>query len=158
VNSLEPLRNKLWAEFGPILTISTDFSIIQQCRRPLEKSPSRPFRVLRLSITLLHVFKIKKRPEKQHTMVEAMTNAPARRKRGRPAMTDDQQVLEVGTSRATTEQVRTNSRNSETSKAASRRAASISQQKRDHDRQSTISRTGTRVGHRRAQQVVSFLQ
>lgn len=126
---------------------------------PMSKAtPSRPFRVLRLSITSLHVFKIKKRPQKQYTMVEAMTDAPAPRKRGRPrAGTDNQQGPEVGTSRTTIEQVGTDSRNPETSKAASRRAASISQEKRYQDRQSAISRTGTRVGHRRAQRVVPFL-
>lgn len=92
-------------------------------------------------------------------MVEAMTEAPAPRKRGRPrTVTDDQQVPEVGTSRATTEQIDSDSRNPETSKAATRRAASISQEKRNHDRQSAISRTGTRVGHRAAQRVIPFLQ
>lgn len=85
-------------------------------------------------------------------MVEAMTDAPAPRKKGRPrTVTDDRRVPEVGTYRTTTEQVGTDSRNPETSKAASRRTASISQEKRDHDRRAAISRTGTRVGHRRAQ-------
>ena len=92
-------------------------------------------------------------------MVEPITDAPAPRKRGRPRNpTDEQQAPEVCACRATTEQVGADSRGPETSKAASRRAASISQEKRDHDRQSAISRTGTRVGHRRAQRVVPFLQ
>jgi hypothetical protein len=39
-------------------------------------TPSRPFRALGLSITSLHVFKIKKWPQKQYTMVEAMLTHP----------------------------------------------------------------------------------
>lgn len=42
---------------------------------------------------------MKKGPQKQYTMVEAVTDAPAPRKRGRPRnATDDQQAPEVGTS------------------------------------------------------------
>lgn len=65
----------------------TDFRLFNSPDAPTPRSkatPSRPFRVLRLSITSLHVFKIKERPQKQYTMVEAMADAPAPRKRGRP--------------------------------------------------------------------------
>jgi hypothetical protein len=52
-------------------------------------------------------------------MVVAMTDAPALRKRGRPrAGTDNQQGPEVGICRTTIEQAGTDSRNPETSKAA----------------------------------------
>jgi hypothetical protein len=37
---------------------------------------SRPVRALRLSITSLHIFKIKKWPQKQYTMVETMLTHP----------------------------------------------------------------------------------
>jgi hypothetical protein len=50
---------------------------------------------LRLSITSLHVFKIKKMSQKQYPMVGAVTDAPAPRKRGRPRVTDNQQCPEV---------------------------------------------------------------
>ncbi|KFY40015.1 hypothetical protein V494_03708 [Pseudogymnoascus sp. VKM F-4513 (FW-928)] len=69
--------NKLWAQCG-LLVATTDFSIIQQSRRPTP--------------TCLQDRK-EAWPQKQYTMEEAMTDVPTLRKRGRPRnATDDQQA------------------------------------------------------------------
>ncbi|OBT97083.2 hypothetical protein VE01_04940 [Pseudogymnoascus verrucosus] len=88
---------QLWAQFGPIVATHRffDYSTVPTPRPMSKATPSRPFRILRLSITSQHVFKIEKRTQKQYTMVEAMTDAPTPRKRGRPRnATHDQQAPE----------------------------------------------------------------